>query len=265
MAHQSQVPEPPSSSPRPRPSARRPSAPPTTPPSPPPSQAAAQGANGQSSATNGARRELITQKGSGFRRGWPAWMRELPYLRLPPVREDFSLVDRIKLHQELHDADPAALEAIDCDLDLIDRELMPYFRDLDREASLQQNRYRLYQVGYIFLAMCATIIGALLALALRETPPRWVPLLSFLETVVALITVFLATISSRESPLSIWLQNRRCAESLRREVFRFLLNLPPYDAVEGYRRRMLLAERAALINRGTFPDEPQTDDGPASR
>jgi hypothetical protein len=197
----------------------------------------------------------LSQQKHRRRQRWAAWAQELPYLRLPPSRRDFMLIDRIAMHQVLAGADPRAIEAIEKDLDLLERDLMPYFRDLDRESSIQQNRYRLYQVAYIVLAMFATIVGSLIAIALRENPPRWVPLLAFLETVIALSTAFLATISGRESAMPTWLNNRRRAESLRREFFRFLMDLPPYDALEGYRRRMLLAERAALINRGDNPTD----------
>jgi hypothetical protein len=72
---------------------------------------------------------------------------------------------------------------------------------------------------------------------------------------VALLATFLATISGRESPLPIWLNNRRRAEQLRREYFRYLMNLPPYDSIEGYQRQMAASRRAADINRGVFPEE----------
>jgi hypothetical protein len=69
-----------------------------------------------------------------------------------------------------------------------------------------------------------------------------------------LMTTYLASVSGREAPLPIWLENRRRAEHLRRDYFRYLMNLTPYDNLEGYDRRRLLSMRAANINRGFFPD-----------
>jgi hypothetical protein len=193
------------------------------------------------------------------RQNWPAWAKQLPYFRLPPARQDFSLVDRVQLRRILEGTDPQVIADIEKDLDVLERDLMHFFIKRDTEASAQQNRYRLYQIGYIFLAMLATIIGSLMVLALNQNPPRWVPVLGFGETLVALLATFLSNISTRgESPFTGWLDSRRRAESLRREFFRYLMVLPPYDAVEGYKRRMLLAERAALVNQGKFPDEKST-------
>jgi hypothetical protein len=69
------------------------------------------------------------------------------------------------------------------------------------------------------------------------------------------LVIFLATISGRSAPLPNWLNNRRRAEHLRREYFRFLMHLPPYDEPVVYKRQELLSERAADINRGVNPDD----------
>ena len=85
--------------------------------------------------------------------------------------------------------------------------------------------------------------------------PEIMPGFAFLETVIALMTAFLAALGGREQPQEQWLLNRRRAEQLRREYFRFLTRVPPYDEIAGYQRRMLLAQRAAEINRGVQPQE----------
>ena len=153
--------------------------------------------------------------------------------------------------------DAAAIKRIETDMQFLEAELLRLFRDRDYEASMQQNRYRLVQIGYIVLAALATLFGSLQALALNSADNRLLPWMAFAETLVALIVTFLATVSGREPPLPLYLTNRRRAESLRREYFRYLMNLPPYDSVEGPQRRVMLSSRSADINRGVFPDEGQ--------
>lgn len=220
-----------------------------------------------------------TQQKKDYRRRWPAWMQQLPYLSLPEQNLDFRLISKQEAEAVLR-PDPAkiadslaarefpdapyratdeTLKSITRDLDVLEREVMRLFRERDREAKIQQNRYRLFQISFIVLAAIATILGSLLALALNAKPPVLVPAIAFAETVVALLATFLAQISSRESPFTLWLENRRAAEGLRREYFRYLMRLAPYDeVVQGYQLRMMLAERSALINRGTSPDESST-------
>lgn len=216
-----------------------------------------------------------TQQKGNPRRYWPAWAKQLPYFRLPPPDPNFSLVPKQEA-LELLRPDPSkmtdsttstayppfratdsTIRALENDLDLLEREVLRLFRERDLEAKTQQNRYRLYQISFIVLSAIATVIGSLLALALNQNPPTLVPLLGFAETVVALLATFLAQISGRESPFNLWLENRRAAEGLRREYFRYLMRLTPYDndLLQPYERRLMLAERAALINRGTSPDD----------
>ncbi len=199
----------------------------------------------------------ISQQRGEFREGWPSWAKQLPRFRFPTPNPAFELIDRTKLREILKDADPDAVKRIEDDLKFLENELLRLFRDRDYEAALQQNRYRLYQILYIVLAALATLLGSIQALVLN-TNRALLPWLAFGETVVALSATFLATISGREPPLPLYLNNRRRAESLRREYFRFLMNLPPYDTVEGPDRHQKLSARAADINRGVFPDEGQT-------
>lgn len=198
---------------------------------------------------------FATQEVAGFRQGWPEWMRQLPRLSFPKEsNKKYQLIDREKMKAELGSFDPAVIQRIEEDLDYMEHELMRLFRERDFEAKQQQNRYRLVQITYSLLATAATLIGSFQALSLG-TNPNAVPALAFLETVVALATTYLATISGREPPLPRWLTNRRRAEDMRRECFRYLMDMPPYDTVAGYERRMLLSKRAADINRGVHPDK----------
>jgi hypothetical protein len=198
----------------------------------------------------------ITQERRGFREGWPVWLRQMPRLKFPPMSEDFQLIAPDKLEAFLQTVDAEAAERIRSDIKHMEYELLRLFRRRDYEAKLHQNRYRLYQLGYTALATLAMLIGSVLALSLNSWPAM-VPWLAFAETVVALMTTFLATISGREPPQTLWLTNRRRAEYLRREYFRYLMNLSPYDAVRGYEREMLLSRRAADINRGSRPGDEE--------
>lgn len=197
-----------------------------------------------------------TQAPPTRRARWPAWMQELPRLKFHPEEPDLRapLVSQAELDALLADADPEAATRIKEDIRFLEYELLRLFRQRDHRAKLHQNRYRKYQIGYLLLAVLATLIGSLQALSLA-TRPEVMPVWAFGETVVALVATFLATISGRESPMPLWITNRRRAEQLRREYFRYLANLPPYDTVEGYRRSMLLSRRAAKINQGAFPEE----------
>lgn len=197
----------------------------------------------------------LTQAKTGFRQNWPAWAKQFPQLRFPETPNlGYQLVDRAELRKKLAHVDPDALKRIEEDMDFLDHELMRLFRERDHGAATQQNRYRMYQIMFMVLATLATLIGSLQALTLTGNP-NWVPVFAFIETLVALLTTYLATISGREPSMSLWLSNRRRAENMRREYFRYLMNMPPYDEVDGYERRQLLASRAADINRGIFPDK----------
>lgn len=201
--------------------------------------------------------EPKSQGKAGFRKRLPVWMQEMPVARFEPPAPDpnYQLIDRDVLEEELKDTPPEVRAEIIKDMEFMEYELMRLFRQRDHEAKRQQNRYRRVQILYLMLAALATMIGSVQALTFNIAPET-MPVFAFLETVVALFATFLATVSGREAPLPLWLTNRRRAEQLRREYFRFLTRMSPYDEVEaGYPRRMLLSKRAADINRGVYPQE----------
>lgn len=198
---------------------------------------------------------FATQQRAGFRQGWPEWARQLPRTSFEKgPNPNYRLIKPEEMAQILAAADPESVKRLQDDIDFLDHELLRLFLQRDFEASLNQNRYRLTQVRFMLLAAVATVIGALQGLALGNNN-QLVPWLAFAETVVALVVTYLATIAGREPPLPLWLQNRRRAEYLRREYFRYLMDLPPYDTVDGYERKLLLSTRAANINRGIYPDQ----------
>lgn len=211
----------------------------------------------QSTATTaGGTPQPTTQAPVNFRQGWPEWIKELPqWPSFKPPKPDLTkqLINPDELRELLKDY-PDELAKIEEDIKFMDHELLRLFLQRDHEAKYQQNRYRLYQISYLVLAAVAGALGAAQVLALAGNPDS-VPVWSAAETIVALLVIFLATISGRAAPLPVWLANRRRAEQLRREYFRFLMHLPPYDEAVLYRRQELLSERAADINRGVNPDE----------
>jgi Protein of unknown function (DUF4231) len=202
--------------------------------------------------------DATTQGTPNFRAGQPAWIQELPRWTFQPREADpkFQLIKPEDLDEILSkSSSEQAAARIRKDMDFLDSELLRLFRERDHLAKLQQNRYRLYQIWFLILAATAAMFGSFQALALAVNS-RWMLVWSFMETLVALLSVFLATISGREPPLPIWLSSRRRAEQLRREYFRYLMNLAPYDVIKDDKERQLkLSENAANINRGDFPSE----------
>lgn len=207
------------------------------------------------------KQEPTTQERPNFRSRWPVWMQQLPRVGFPTSPNlSYQLIDLAELQKliERENPDPEAVKRLQADIEFLDHELLRLFRERDYDAKYSQNQYRLYQILFMSLAASATLVGALQALLLSSNQDA-VPMFSLIETVIALFTTYLATISGREAPLPVWLSNRQKAESLRREYFRYLLNLPPYDVVSGYERRQLLSSRAANFNRGMFPVAKEND------
>lgn len=205
-------------------------------------------------------REPTSQGKTTLRAKRAAWLRDMPqWGKFKPEEPNplYKLIDEEELANILKKYQPDVQARVKEDIKYMEDDLMRLFRIRDHSASFNQNRYRKYQILYILLAALATMVGSFQALALfssTRTTPWW----GFLETVIALLVTFLAVLISRESPLTLWLENRRKAEQMRREYFRFLVNLPPYDALEGAARRKTLGRRAADINRGLDPDQTRS-------
>lgn len=195
----------------------------------------------------------ISQERKGFRANWPSWLKQMPVWGGPKPDESFQLIDQQQLLEVIKDFDPDTRQRILDDRDYMEKEILRLFREVDYQAKLNQNSYRLYQIGYILLAALATLLGSLQALTLN-TQTAWLPWLAFGEVLVALFATYLSTLSSREPPMQRWLDYRTKAENMRREYFRYLMNLQPYDRLERADRRRLLSRRAADIYRGVFPD-----------
>lgn len=190
----------------------------------------------------------------------PVWMRDLPKPGFPRKPDpNYHLISEKDLAQlRAQGLDEAAVKRIEADREFLDYELLRLFRERDHEAGREQNRYRLYQITFIVLATFATIFGSVQALMLANRP-EWVPFFALLETIVALLTTFIATLRGNKPPLMSWLDNRRRAEQMRREYFRFIMRLPPYhnaDPDKPYELKVKLSKRAADINKGLFPEEP---------
>jgi hypothetical protein len=192
------------------------------------------------------------------------WIQFLPRRRFIPEEPDVTVpliepevIDCYlkPLEDSADPEDQATAKQIRDDIALMNHDLLRLFRQRDHEAKKQQNDYRLYQIGFLLLAAAAAVFGSLQALALSGNARVALAIFAFGETLVALTAVYLATISGREPPLPRWLDARRKAEQLRREYFRFLLNLAPYDKLPPIERKLRLSERAADINRGSYPSE----------
>lgn len=184
------------------------------------------------------------------------WISYLPIKTIPDDPDfTFKLISDDDLRATLINADASTQQQIRQDMAFLDNDLMPLFISRDHEAKKQQTRYLRYQIGYIVLAAAATMVGGLQALTLTSTP-TFMPIWAFIETLIALFVSYLASISGREPPMPLWMANRRRAEQLRREYFRYLMNTTPYDELDPITRQLTLSMRAADINRGVYPEEP---------
>lgn len=196
----------------------------------------------------------------------PEWVRQLPLKHVEKV-EDYVYIkdkEKEKILDEFRENHGKASQVDDIknaeirlerDIQFLQRHLIDKFRQRDYDAKYNQTRYRQYQIAYMVLAALAGIFGSLLALNLNQIENRgWVLLFGFLETLVALGTAYLATITGRESPLQEWLTNRQKAEALRREYQRYIVNLEPYKNLNEIRRQRTLKMRVAAINLLGTPD-----------
>lgn len=187
------------------------------------------------------------------------WLRQFPKIRFPTEPDrDFELVKRADLKVmmdklQVPETSRAAQRLYE-DHDHLKRELMPLFHERDHTAKHAQNRYRLYQLSFIGLAVLATLIGSMQVWMLNNAPDG-IAFVGAAETIVALFTTFVANLMTNERPFSAWMINRQIGENLRREYFRYLTDAKPYTKLTGAKRRQLLALRAALINDEKDPDK----------
>ncbi len=192
------------------------------------------------------------------RRRWQLeFLRQMPHLRFSNTRdESFQLLPPDKVREILRDMPSEVVEQVINDMQAVNHDILRLFRERDYEAAEEQNRYRLYQIGYMLLATLATFFGSLQAV-LFGTDPRYVAVFAFAQTIIAGLSTFLSFISTREPPFQRWMENRRRAEFLRREYFRYLVSLPPYNdpTLRGFERERMLAQRAAQANSGMYPPE----------
>jgi len=206
----------------------------------------------------------------------PQWIKELPLEDVNDQKENFrliaedALVEAKKKFAEQHktvetEKADKAYSDLQAEIEFLEMYVVGLFKQRDYDAKYYQTAYRRYQVGYMLLAVLAAIFGSLLALNLNENSANeahgrfWVAVFGFLETVVALATTYLASISGRENALEKWLENRQKAEGLRREYQQFLMRLTPYDKGTTTELEESLKRRAAAINLLGSPDIDDDD------
>ncbi|MCU0476978.1 MAG: DUF4231 domain-containing protein [Anaerolineae bacterium] len=185
----------------------------------------------------------------------PEWLRRFPKLRPDPIDTTFQLIPPDRLEKILATVNPSAADRIRADVKFLELPLLRLFRERDHEAYVHQNTHRLFQLSFIGLSVLATLIGSLLTLSLTSNATL-AAVFGFIEAVIASVTAMLAALQGNRPPQALWLQNRLRAEYLRREYYRFLMNLEPYTSLEEVHRRRMLEMRAAEINKGTFPETP---------
>jgi hypothetical protein len=192
------------------------------------------------------------------RTNWPAFAQDFPRWRIIPDSA-FQLIPSQKLEEKLKTVDAQVAGMIREDIRHLDKELLGLFRERDTEAKVQQNQYRRFQITYIILALTATVIGSLQGLASQDD--SWLTWFAFAETVAALLATFVAALAGNNPPLPRWISNRRQAEAMRQEYFRYLMHASPYDGEDAAQREMLIAQRAAEINRGHYPKTDSSGEG----
>jgi hypothetical protein len=184
-----------------------------------------------------------------------AWAQELPRRSYPPFDPTSTIIDRAELQNVLADIAPEVTQSIVDDLDFLEENLVPLFRSRHYEARRELNRYRFNQLIISVVALTMILMSVLQLVALISAI-QFLLVAAFLTTLVALTLTFLTTLVSRsQSPVISWLTNQRRAEALRREYYRFVLDLPPYHNLRDLKRKKLLAVRAADIDQGIEVEE----------
>lgn len=163
-----------------------------------------------------------------------ALFKRLPSLRWSPPRD-----------QEIVPAEAQTQSpAFAGDFKTLDDELMPHFRELDAEALLVQNQFRLQQVTLIFGGVLATILGALHA-SFGAAPAVWA---GIIESVLAATLSAVALRAQGTHAQERYFTDRLKAEKLRTEYFLFLGRVGAY--ADDRERLACLIRRVADIKSG---------------
>lgn len=188
----------------------------------------------------------------------PQWVKLLPFLDESSIKIDqsFKLVDVRGLSDITGYHTHPAREVIEKDVKFLDEVVLQRFRQFDAEAKLYQNKYRRYQITYMLLAALATLLGSILALAFDKNSTV-VYLAGFGETAIALITTYFATTVDTKDLLEKYLLKRQRAEALRREYFRYIANLVPYNTSSDAERQRILRSRVSSIAWAGRADAPE--------
>jgi len=118
----------------------------------------------------------------------------------------------------------AAAPALAEDFDVLDRELLPDFYELDEAALRAQNTFRLGQLFVIVGGAAATALGAV-----QAALGGGVTEIGIAEAIVAgTLAAAVAYVRGREAQRE-YFTTRLKAERLRGEYFLFLGRVPPYD------------------------------------
>lgn len=199
------------------------------------------------------------------RKGLFTFTRDLPRRKLPTPDPNFQLIPDKELDKLFDEKNvPSNIrKEIKDDMQFLHDEMFHHFTKSDYQAKSYQNEYRWHQLLFIVLALFATLIGSGQAIVSgRAIADTWLPTLAFFETVVALGAAFVSSISAFDPPMNKWIQNRRVAEYMRQEYFRYLTGVDPYDEfrLDQPRKEMLLARRIAELNQGKHPDVDSQSD-----
>ena len=108
------------------------------------------------------------------------------------------------------------------DFDVLEQQLMPYFRELDNEALRAQNQFRRQQIVLILGGVIASALGAVQAAFIGEKWP------GIAEAVLTALLTMVAFFARELNAQKKYFSNRLKAETLRGEYFLFLGRVGSY-------------------------------------
>lgn len=108
------------------------------------------------------------------------------------------------------------------DFEILEKKLMPYFRDFDNEALRAQNQFRRQQVIMIVGGVIAATLGAIQAALTDESWPGLAE--AVLTAWLTMVAFFVRELGAQKKYFS----HRLKAETLRGEYFQFLGRLGDY-------------------------------------